>query len=220
MNVRRGKVHPFLLLLFLVFAWLVPGGIFAKQNQVMGRVEFDAPTKVEKTSGVWVDGQYVGYLQELKGSKSVPLLPGVHNITVKQDGYQAYAQQVSVEPDKTVVVRVAMAKAQMAPFPADPATLKFDVDPTRAAVFMDGLFVGHVAEFKGHWRGMLIPPGAHRIKIALPGYQTFETAINAAAHQTVEVKTRLARTSAPLETPLVQGGHAEGGGGSESALAH
>jgi hypothetical protein len=44
-------------------------------NEVMGEIEFEGKSKVEKTSGVWVDGQYVGYLKELKGSKRVLLLP-------------------------------------------------------------------------------------------------------------------------------------------------
>jgi hypothetical protein len=57
-------------------------------NDVMGEIEFDGKSKVEKTSGVWVDGQYVGYLKELKGSKKVLLLPGQHVITVRQGGYQ------------------------------------------------------------------------------------------------------------------------------------
>jgi hypothetical protein len=47
---------------------------------------------VEKTSGVWVDGEYVGYLKELKGSKKVLLLPGEHVVTVRQDGYQDFTQ--------------------------------------------------------------------------------------------------------------------------------
>ena len=46
------------------------------QNQVMGEVDFHGATKVEKSSGVWIDGQYVGYLKELKGMKKILLLPG------------------------------------------------------------------------------------------------------------------------------------------------
>ena len=42
----------------------------------MGQVEFEGKTKPEKTAGVWVDGQYVGYVNELKGDKKVLLLPG------------------------------------------------------------------------------------------------------------------------------------------------
>ena len=44
----------------------------------MGEIEFQGKSKVEKTSGVWIDGQYLGYLDELKGSKRILLLPGTH----------------------------------------------------------------------------------------------------------------------------------------------
>jgi hypothetical protein len=36
-------------------------------NNVLGEIELVGASKVENTSGVWVDGQYVGYLNELKG---------------------------------------------------------------------------------------------------------------------------------------------------------
>ena len=62
--------------------------------------------------------------------------------------------------------------------PAVMSTVKITINPSRAAVFLDGLFVGHVGEFEGAGRGMLVAPGTHKIKVALPGYQTFETEIN------------------------------------------
>src|SRR5215472_6509168 len=79
-------------------------------NQVMGELEFQGKSKIEKTSGVWVDGQYVGYLKELKGSKKVLLLPGQHVITVRQDGYQDFVEHVAVQPGQKKVVFVAMQK--------------------------------------------------------------------------------------------------------------
>src|SRR5213594_3948822 len=50
------------------------------QNEVMGEIQFVAAGDGEKSSGVWVDGLYVGYLKELKGSRKVMLLPGKHEI--------------------------------------------------------------------------------------------------------------------------------------------
>ena len=51
---------------------------------------------------------------------------------------------------------------------------------------------------------MLVAPGTHRIKIALPGYQTFETDIDPLANQKVEIKTDLVKNGAPLVGPLVK----------------
>src|SRR5437870_2233846 len=49
-------------------------------NEVLGELQLEGATKVEKTSGVWIDGQYLGYLDELKGTKKILLLPGEHKI--------------------------------------------------------------------------------------------------------------------------------------------
>jgi len=194
------KIHFLPWFLLLIFA-LVPS-IYA-ENTVMGEIQLEGKSHVEKSSGVWVDGQYVGYLKELKGSKKVLLLPGDHVITVRQDGYQDFAAHITVEPGEKQVVRVTMAKAPTGPMPQVTAEVKIAVNPSRAAVFLDGLYVGHVGEFGGVGRGMLVAPGSHSIRIALPGYQTFETAINPIANQKVEIKTELVKNGAPLSEPLV-----------------
>ncbi len=101
------KMWRFSLLLSLfLFLAVTPRA----QNEIMGEVQFIGAGKVEKTSGVWVDGQYVGYLNELKGTKKVLLLPGQHEISVRQSGYQDSNQSVVVEPGQAKVVRVTMQR--------------------------------------------------------------------------------------------------------------
>jgi hypothetical protein len=201
------RVDRWLLALLAVCTLGLAPAIYAG-NQVMGEIQFEGKSKVERTSGVWVDGGYVGYLKELKGSKKVLLLPGEHVITVRQDGYQDFTERVNVQPGQKQVVRVAMEKAPTGVMPAVKATVKLEVNPPRAAVFVDGLFVGHVAEFEGVGRGMLVAPGPHKIRVALPGYQTFETEVNALPRQKVEVKTNLLKTSndAAVTDPLMKPG--------------
>jgi PEGA domain len=194
------RMYSLVGVLLVVFAL---GPSLHAENQVMGEIQFEGKSHVEKTSGVWIDGQYVGYLKELKGSKKVLLLPGEHTITVRQDGYQDFTQRVVLEPGQKQVVRVAMDKAPTGALPREKAEVKIAVNPSRAAVFLDGLFVGHVGEFEGIGRGMLVAPGQHQIRIALPGYQTFETVINPIAHQKVEIKTELVKNGAPLSEPLI-----------------
>lgn len=187
---------------FSFFLLLVPA-LFA-DNPVMGEIQFEGKSKIEKTSGVWVDGQYVGYLKELKGSKKVMLLPGDHEISVRQAGYQDFTAHITVHPGEKQVVQVAMQKAATGPAPAVTAEIKIAVNPTRAAVFLDGQFIGHVGEFQGAGRGLLVAPGEHKIKIALPGYKTFESDINPIANQKVEVKTELQKSEQPLDDPSLQ----------------
>jgi PEGA domain len=196
------RAHPLLWVWLVVAPWLLSASMYG-ENSVMGEIQFEGKSHVEKTSGVWVDGGYVGYLSELKGSKKVLLLPGEHIISVRQDGYQDFTQTIRVEPGEKQVVRVTMQKAPTGPLPAAMATLKISVNPSRAAVFLDNLFVGHVGEFEGAGRGLLVVPGEHRLKIALPGYQAFETEVNPLANQNVEIKTDLLKDNLTKDEAVV-----------------
>ena len=207
--MKRVQGIPYLWAWILVsaFVWCLAGSVRAQSNDLLGEVQFEGKTNVEKTSGVWVDGQYVGYLNELKLSKKVLLLPGDHTISVRQNGYQDFSQIIVVQPGKTQIIRVAMNKAATGPMPpqAELATIKINVNPSRAAVFVDNRFVGHVGEFGGLGRAMQVVPGAHHIRIALPGYATFQTDINPLPRQKVEVKTDLVKSEIPLAEPLLKG---------------
>jgi PEGA domain len=169
-------------------------------NKVLGEVELVGATKVENTSGVWVDGQYVGYLGELKGSKKLLLLPGEHDITVRQGGYLDFNQKVLVRAGEKQTVNVRMGKDTRVALPKITAEIKLEVKPNRAAVFVDGVYVGHIAEFEGMGRGMLVAPGKHKITISLPGYQNFETEIDLVANQKSAIKTELVK-GGPVEGP-------------------
>src|SRR5213080_4206665 len=190
--------------LSLAFVLLVLSIPSYAQNQVLGEVQFVSKTKVEKTSGVWIDGQYVGYVGELKDDKKVLLLPGEHEISVRQSGYTDFTEKVVVEPGKKVVLHVTMQKDSRSQFPAVTSQLKLQVIPDRAAVFVDDGFVGTVHEFSGVGRAMLVSPGKHRVKIALPGYQAFETEVNLLPHQKITIKTNLVPGSIPEAGPSIK----------------
>jgi len=168
-------------------------------NQVMGQVNFEGKTKIEKSSGVWVDGQYLGYVKELKGNKKVLLVPGKHAIAVRQAGYKDFTQEIIVEPRGTSTVFVRMERDPNAGYPSVTGEVKLAVTPDRAAVFVDDKFAGYVHEFGGMKRAMLIAPGKHHIKIELPGFRSFETDIVVEANQKVTVKTELATASITAE---------------------
>jgi uncharacterized membrane protein len=173
-------------------------------NDVLGQVDLVGATKVEQTSGVWIDGQYVGYLQELKGSKKILLLPGEHEITVRQGGYLDFVRKVSVRAGETQTIDVTMEKDTRVELPRITAEIKLDVNPNRAAVFVDGVFVGHVAEFTGIGKALLVTPGKRKIRITLPGYQNFETDIDLVANQKSTIKTDLVKGGPPEGTRLPQ----------------
>lgn len=173
-------------------------------NKVLGEIELVGASKVENTSGVWVDGQYVGYLNELKGSKKLLLLPGEHEIVVRQGGYLDFVQKLSVRAGAKQSVDVKMEKDTRVSLPRITAEIKLDVKPNRAAVFVDGVFIGHVAEFSGIGKALLVTPGKRKIKITLPGYQTFETDIDLMPNQKSTIKTEMVSGGPAEGTPLPQ----------------
>jgi hypothetical protein len=192
-----------LLAVLAISAFLFPAVVSAA-NQVMGEIQFQGKSKVEKTSGVWIDGQYVGYLKELKGDKKVLLLPGGHVVSVRQNGYQDFTQKVELQPGETRTLEVIMQKASTGALPAVWSEVKIAVHPSRAAVFLDGRFVGHVGEFEGAGHALLVVPGSHQIKIALPGYNTFESNISPLPKQKVELKTELVKADEPITDPSLR----------------
>ncbi|HEX4544943.1 MAG TPA: PEGA domain-containing protein [Candidatus Acidoferrum sp.] len=194
---RNGRLFRLGTFVPVVVAWviLLSAAAGKADNRVMGEVRFEGATKVERDSGVWIDGQYVGFLKELKGDKKVMLLPGEHEISVRQAGLEDFVRKMVVEPGQKQTVRVAMQKSAGWQTPSATATLKLTVQPNRAAVFLDDRYIGHVGEFGGKLHSMLIAAGKHRIKVELPGYRTFETELNLLAGQKSEVKTDLVKGS-------------------------
>jgi len=174
-----------------VFCGLILCTSSLAQNQLLGEVQLVGKTKADKTSGVWVDGQYLGFVHELKDDKKILLLPGEHEISIRQAGYTEFAQKVVVEPRQKIVVQVVMLRDPRSQLPKVTSEIKLQVTPARAAVFVDDAFAGSVNEFMGAGHAMLVSPGKHRIKIALPGYQAFDTEVDLLPHQKITIKTDL-----------------------------
>jgi PEGA domain len=187
----------------LIFSFFFCAALRA-DNKVMGQVNFVPATKVEKSAGVWVDGQYVGFIGELKGDKKVLLLPGEHEITVKQSGYTDWTQKVTVQPGQPITLTVKLEKDPRIQYSSVTSEVKLKVEPDRAAVFLDGAFVGYVHEFGGLGRAMLVAPGKHQIKIALVGYKDFTTEVNLQPDQKFVLETKLAPGSVDQADPAVK----------------
>jgi PEGA domain len=192
-----------LVVLFL-FASLTGAPRSAGQNKVMGQVSFSPATKVERNAGVWIDGEYVGFVNELKGDKKILLLPGEHEISVRESGYKDFTQNIVVEPGKEIGVALKMERDPRVQFSDVNAEVKLNVTPDRAAVFIDNAFVGYVHEFGGLGRAMLVAPGKHQLKIALPGYKDFVADINLHSDEKYTIKTDLLPGSITEADPSIK----------------
>jgi hypothetical protein len=127
-----------------------------------------------------------------------------HEIVVRQGGYLDFAQKIGILPGEKKIISVTMEHDSRVQMPEVTAEIKLDVNPNRAAVFVDGVFIGHVAEFGGIGRALLVTPGKRRIIIKLPGYQSFETDIDLVANQKSILKTELVRIGASEEASQLE----------------
>jgi PEGA domain len=185
---------------FIVVMLTMLVAIASAENKVLGELQLQGAGKVERDSGVWIDGQYLGYLKELKGDKKILLLPGEHDIVIRQDGYEDFQTRVTLQPAEKQVVAVKMVKDLRFKMPSVFSEVKLAVNPNRAAVFVDDLFVGHAAEFDGMVHSLLLAPGHRKITISLPGYQTFQTELDLAPKQKFKLKTDLLKSVTSVAT--------------------
>lgn len=197
------KTNNTVLFVLTLLAALSAPVMARSDNKVLGRVNFLPAGKAEKSAGVWVDGQYVGYVSELKGDKKILLMPGNHTIVVRQSGYKDWVNQVTIQPGQEVNVGIQLERDPRVILPTLTSEVKLKVEPDRAAVFLDGQFVGYVHEFGGVGRAMLVAPGKHQIKIALVGYRDFTTEVNLQPNQKFTLKTTLFPGSVEQADPSV-----------------
>ena len=155
----------------------------------MGEVRFTADNQDERDSGVWIDGKYAGYVKELKGDRKVLLPAGEHDILIRQAGYKDFTKKIVVEADQPQTVAVVLEENPKLTYPGnDAAQLRLDIQPKRAAVFVDGGYMGHGGDFGGRFHSMLVSPGNHKLKVTLEGYKTYEMEIDAVASSKSQMK--------------------------------
>ena len=174
---------------------LVLTNAFGQQNPKMGEVRFTADNQDERDSGIWIDGKYAGYVKELKGDRKVLLPPGEHEILIRQAGYKDFRKKIVVEADQVQMIAVVLEENPKLTFPgSNAAELRLDIQPKRAAVFMDDSYMGHGGDFGGRFHSMLVSPGKHRLKVTLDGYKPYETDIDAVASSKSQMKIVLEKS--------------------------
>jgi hypothetical protein len=172
-------------------SWLVAGGALAA-NAVQGEIELKPASRVERNAGLWLDGQYVGFVKDLEGRGKLVLLPGKHQLVFKLVGYDDLTSTIVVDPGSRDKYRVAMLPKPDAIYPDESQTaqLRISVKPEDAAIFVNDAYVGHIDQFDGR-RGLRLSAGTYRLTIALPGFEAFNTELTVRAGQSYELKTEL-----------------------------
>jgi hypothetical protein len=69
-------------------------------------------------------------------------------------------------------------------YAAPDASVKFDVKPKEAAVYVDGYFAGVVDDFDGVFQRLYTAPGGHEVTVYLEGYRTYSQRVYLAPDRT------------------------------------
>jgi Domain of unknown function (DUF4384)/PEGA domain len=125
------------------------------------------------SADVYVDNVRVG-----RGTTSVNIPAGQHNVRVSANGFQDFSTNINVTAGGTVTVRATLTPT------VQNGTLVINTTQG-ASVFVDGVRVG-----TGNTQ-IVIPSGAHNVRVTLEGYQDFNASVNVRANQTTTVDARL-----------------------------
>jgi hypothetical protein len=171
-----------------------PAGPTMRQRGLDGRFGFDGRFGPDGRFGF--DGRFIGRDGRIRSNDVFRAAPwtygrasalagsyGYYGGYVDQ-GYSSFGYAESVPTDA---------------IPLRQGRLNLFVSPMSAQVFVDGLYVGTVANFQD--RGLWLEPGPRRIELRAEGYDTLTFDVRITEDQSVEYKRDLAREVARAETP-------------------
>jgi PEGA domain len=196
----RFRAASVLLATLLLAASPAPAQPPAQQDAGTGELKIVTSNETEKDSGVWVDGEYIGYLRDFWGNKKILLPPGEHEVTIRKFGYKDFTQKIQIESAKTQYLPIMLELDLTTQYPTkNTAELKINAYPPEAAVLIDGAYVGYASQVSGIFKSLTVTAGHRRVRIEMQGYQPYETEIDLAAGQTSEVRAALTKGGPELE---------------------
>ena len=124
------------------------------------------------------------------------MLPaGEHEVKISLVYYQDHKTKVTIEPNQTTVIKQQLGPSdEKRPSPAF-AEAKLRCKPTvKAAVMVNGRFIGHFDEMNGPAQALLLWPGTHKIEVRQNGYKPFKTSVEvnqSMMNKQIEIKAQL-----------------------------
>ena len=136
-------------------------------------------------AAAYVDGQFVGYTPVRFGTRR-----GEHTVRVERSDYETFETTVSLSGNTTVEATLSGTQTQPgATQPTGTGALFIQSNVGGAEVFVDGVFVGNIADGSGQLRVNSLPAGSHTLRIAAPGFSTVERTFEVIPGQTARVDT-------------------------------
>jgi hypothetical protein len=146
---------------------------------------------IPNRAGVMIDGTWRGRTPLTVRGLSL----GTHAVRVIEDGYVAETRRVAVDARSsgtTVSFQLARVRGPERPAAATPrpaattGAMRVESRPSGAAVFVDGRVVGTTPLQVSD-----LAPGAHQVRLELPGHRPWSTTTTVVAGQSVRVAASL-----------------------------
>ena len=136
-------------------------------------------------AAAYVDGSFVGYTPVRFGTRR-----GQHSVRVEREGYQSFETTISLSGNAQPAWRPRLAGRRPNPH-NPPGRARFSSSPTwvGAEVFVDGVFVGNIADGSGQLRVNSVESGSHTLRITAPGFSTVERTFTVTPGQTTRIDT-------------------------------
>ena len=159
-------------------------GLFQRLNVAPGRHEISLKLEGHKTHRMKV---YVPFEGTLKLHYTMEKGAGE---TVEDLAVNIPERELERERERERAQSVQLQEGRRDEAPA-PATLRLNVKPPDASIYIDGTFRGTAREAAS----VLLPPGRHKIEIVRPGYRTVEHEVETAVGEPTDLTIELERTS-------------------------
>ena len=141
-------------------------------------------------AGVFVDGKYLGPAANFRMTRKYAVPAGEHEVKLADPRYAEYSTKVTIIAGKTTVITQDLTPAPVMQPPYGMLRTEGGSDKF-AAVFVDGMFMGHVGEFSNFEQRLLLNPGDYTVKIVSPasGHE-YEEKVTIEVNRTTTIKVK------------------------------
>lgn len=139
---------------------------------------------------VFVDDEYRG-VTPLR----ITVSAGRHVVRVERAGYPVWQRTVTTTAGTSTLLEAALGGA------VAPATVRFDVQPSDADLYLDGRFVGRVPSSP-----LRLDPGTYVLRFERAGYEGETTTVVVRSGETRTLRVRLSSLAAALQVETGVGG--------------